>query len=74
MAQWIGHQPAPEGVTGLIPDQGSCLGCRPGTCWGACKRQPLMFLFLSFSLPSPLSKNKQNILKKGIRNKVVAYM
>ena len=30
MAQWIEHWPANQSVTGLIPSQGTCLGCRPG--------------------------------------------
>ena len=43
-------------VTGSIPSQGTCLGCRPGPQWGALKRQPHIdvSLPLSFSLPSPL--------------------
>ena len=30
VAQWIEHWPANQRVTGLIPSQGTCLGCRPG--------------------------------------------
>ena len=59
VAQWIEHQPANQSVTGLIPSQGTCLGCRPGPSWGCTRgKHTLMFLSLSFSLPSPLSKNK----------------
>ena len=29
VAQWIEHQPANQRVTGSIPSQGTCLGCRP---------------------------------------------
>ena len=29
VAQWIEWQPAKQGVAGLIPSQGACLGCRP---------------------------------------------
>ena len=31
VAQWIEHQPANQRVTGLIPSQGPCLGCWPGS-------------------------------------------
>ena len=30
VAQWIEHPPANQRVTGSIPSQGTCLGCRPG--------------------------------------------
>ena len=40
MAQWIEHGPANQKVAGLIPSQGTCLGCRPGPWWGAHERQP----------------------------------
>ena len=30
VAQWIEHQPVNQRVTGLMPSQGTCLGCRPG--------------------------------------------
>ena len=30
VAQWTERQPANQRVTGLIPSQGTCLGCRPG--------------------------------------------
>ena len=64
VAQLIGHHPAKQKVTGLIPSQGTCLGCRfnlPG--WGAYERQPInvslsCFLSPSFFLPYPLSINK----------------
>ena len=29
-AQWVGHCPANQKVTGSIPGQGTCLGCGPG--------------------------------------------
>ena len=29
VAQWIECQPANQKVTGLIPSQGTCLGCGP---------------------------------------------
>ena len=59
VAQWIERRPANQRVSGSIPSQGTCLGCQPGPQWVACKRNhTLMFLSLSLSLPSPLSKNK----------------
>ena len=30
VAQWIEHQPVNPKFLGLIPSQGTCLGCRPG--------------------------------------------
>ena len=29
VAQWIEREPANQRVAGLIPSQGTCLGCRP---------------------------------------------
>ena len=53
------------GVPGSIPNQGTCLGCPggPGPQLEAYRGNQLMFLTLmflslSFYLPSPLSKNK----------------
>ena len=46
--------------------QGTCLGCRPGhVCSGGHARSnhTLMFLSISFSLPSPLSKINHFFLK-----------
>ena len=60
VAQWIERGPVNQRVTGSIPILGTCLGCRPGPQKGVCERQPTwMFLSLSFSLPSPLSKNNE---------------
>ena len=55
VAQWIERWTANQRVAGLIPSQGTCLGCGPGPSRG-CSRgnHTLMFLFLSFSLPSLL--------------------
>ena len=56
VAQWIECQPMNQRVTGSIPSQGTCLGCWPGPQLGcAGGNHTLMFLSLSFSLPSPLS-------------------
>ena len=40
VAQWIECQPTNQRVTGSIPSQGTCLGCRPGPQQGAGKKQP----------------------------------
>ena len=62
VAQWIEHQPVNGKVASSIPSQSTCLGCGPGPQLGACERQLIsctqMFLSLSISLPSPLSKKK----------------
>ena len=58
LAQWIEHQPVNQRVTGLIPSQGTCLGCKPGPHWGACEKQPHIDVSFSLSFPSPTSKNK----------------
>ena len=59
VAQWIECQPANQRVAGLIPSQAHAwvVGQVPngGHVRG---NHTLMFLSLSFSLPSPLSKNK----------------
>ena len=39
VARWIECQPANGKVAGLIPSQGTCLGCKPGPQLGACERQ-----------------------------------
>ena len=67
VAQLAGCHPETQKVTGLIPDQGICLdfGLVPGYGVGEatdqCISHTLMFLFLSFSPTSPLSKN--NLIK-----------
>ena len=59
VTQWTECQPANQTVTGSIPSQGTCLGCRPSPQWEAHKRQLHVdvYLFLC-SLLSRLSKNK----------------
>ena len=65
MAQWIEHRPANQRVTGQFPvrahawvaGQGPSKGCARGN-------HTLMFLSLSFSLSSPLSKINQSIKSK----------
>ena len=59
VAQLVGHRPTKQKVAGSIP--GTYLGCRFGYIQEATNQSfslTLMFLSLSFSLPSPLSKNK----------------
>ena len=60
VVQWIECWPVTQRVATWIPSQGTCLGCRPGTPSGGHARgnHMLMLLSLSFSFPSPLSKNK----------------
>ena len=60
-------------VDGLIPGQGICLGCGLGPQWRVCDRQPYIDVFLSFSFPSPLSKNKINeiFLKIKIKYNII---
>ena len=56
VAQWNEHKPLNLKVPGLIPSQGTCLGCGPGPWQGARKRQPHidvslpLFLLPFFSL------------------------
>ena len=65
MAQLAGRRPAKLKVNGLIPSQGRGLGCRLRP-WSGCVQEATdlcfslmsVFLSLSFSLLSALSKNK----------------
>ena len=54
VAQWIEHWPVNLKVTGLIPNQGTCLVCGPGSSWGSLWGNQPINVFPSFSLPSPL--------------------
>ena len=51
VAQWIEHQTGKQSVAGLIPSQGTCLGCGPGPQWGLHKRQPHTDVSLPLLLP-----------------------
>ena len=67
VAQWVGHHPTNQKVTGSIPSQGTLLGFRPGPRLGMCERQ-LIDVFLIHtcfypSLPLPLRINFKNIFK-----------
>ena len=61
IAQWIVRGSVNQRVAGLIPNQGTCLGCGPGPWLGDMRGNQLMFLSLSFFFLSLLSKK---ILKK----------
>ena len=50
-AQWIEHQPANKRVAGLIPSQGTCLGCGPGPQYGVHEKQPYIDVSFPLSLP-----------------------
>ena len=60
VVQWAERRPTNQKVTGSIASQGTRLGFRPSSHMGAYERQlinecfslSLMFLSLSFSLPS----------------------
>ena len=39
VAPWTEHKPENQKVTGLIPGQGTCLGCRPGPRLGVFENQ-----------------------------------
>ena len=59
VAQWTERRPVHQRVTGLIPSQGTCLGCGPGPQRGAHEKQPRIDVSLPlFLLLSPLSKDK----------------
>ena len=58
LAQRIKHQPANQRVTGLIPSQDTCLGCRPGPQLGAPVRQPCIDVSLPLSPSLSLYENK----------------
>ena len=51
VAQWIERQPGNQRVSGLIPSQGTCLGCRPDPQWGVGERQPHTDVSLPLFLP-----------------------
>ena len=50
-AQWNERGPVSQRVTGLIPSQGTCLGCGPGPQLGAHERQPHTDVSLPLFLP-----------------------
>ena len=66
VAQWVVHHSKNLKVTGWIPSQDTCLGCRPGPWLEVCERQPINISLshqcfspsLSLSLSLPLKINK----------------
>ena len=71
VAQWIVHWPANKKVAGSIPSQGMCLGCGQVPSWGHGRDNQPMFLShtdISFSIPSPHSKNK---FKKNFKGSAI---
>ena len=59
VAQWIEYQPVNQRVAGPIPSQAHAWVTGQVPRWRQRRgNHTLMFLSLSFSLPSPLSKNK----------------
>ena len=66
---WYGSvvecQPVNQRVVGLIPSQGTCLGCRPGPQGEVCERHPHIDVSLPlFPSPVPSLKKINKILKK----------
>ena len=59
-AQWTERRLVNQRVIGPIPSRGTGLGCGPGPQWGAREATTHGCFSPSFSLPSPLSKNKVN--------------
>ena len=59
VAQWIEHRPAKQRVTGSIPSQVHAWVASQVPNRGCMRGNRLMYLSLSFSCPSPLSKNKE---------------
>ena len=57
VAQWIEPWTTKQRVTSSIPSQGTCLGAGQVPSRGRARGNHTL-MFLSFSLPSPLSKNK----------------
>ena len=81
VTQYVEHWPLKWRVTGSIPGQGTCLGCRPGfwARWGACERQPIDISLtcqcfspsLFPSLPLSQKLNKYNLKKKKVKASTV---
>ena len=64
VAQWIEHGPANQRVTGSIPSQGTCWVVGQVSSRGhVTGNHTLMFLSLSFSFPSLLSKKYNKCLR-----------
>ena len=57
VAQWI-ERGLNQRAASSIPSLGTCLGCRPGPSVGLTRGNHTLFLSLSFSSSSSLSKDK----------------
>ena len=62
MAQWIEREPVNQKVAGLIPSQGTCLGCCPGPQLGEYERQ-LIDVSLNIDVSIPLLSPFPSLLK-----------
>ena len=51
VAQWVECGRLNRKITGSIPSQGTCLGCRPGPQLGAHERQPHIDVSLPLFVP-----------------------
>ena len=51
VAQWIEFRPTNQRAAGLVPSQGTCLGCRSGPWLRVCERQPYTDVSLPLFLP-----------------------
>ena len=64
VAQLVEHRLVKQKVAGLIPSQGTCLGCGPLPNGGVCERQPINISFthqcVSPSLPPSLPLSLKN--------------
>ena len=58
MAQLVGHYPAKRMVTGSIPGQGTCLGCRFRPRQGMCVRQLIDVSHINVFCPLFLSPSR----------------
>ena len=63
VARWVGHRPIHRKVAGLVPRQGTCLGRRFGPQLVGVQARGNRSMFLSPSLPSPLSKINEHVLR-----------
>ena len=59
VAQWIVCPTVNPEVAGLIPSQGTCLGCGPGPQFGAGEKLPLIHRYFSPSLSVFLSFSRK---------------
>ena len=72
---WLEHCPVNQKVMGLIPGEGTCLGCGFSLCLG-CAREAnngcfsLTLMFLSFSLSLSL-KSASMSLDDDLKNKMM---